>query len=39
VERVRSVVRERRRCVIDASGQHDFGCFKCLTAIFEGVRL
>jgi hypothetical protein len=37
-ERVRSVLRGVG-AVIGASGQRDFGCFKCLTAIFEGVRL
>jgi hypothetical protein len=32
----------RSACLVSltsASGQRDFGCFKCLTAIFEGVRL
>jgi hypothetical protein len=37
-----SVDTVRSACPISltsASGQHDFGCFKFLTAIFEGVRL
>jgi hypothetical protein len=45
-ERVRSVlhgvgaVRSARSVSLtSASGQRDFGCFKCLTAIFEGVHL
>jgi hypothetical protein len=45
-ERARSVLRGvgvvRSACPVSltsASGQRDFGCFKCLTAIFEGVRL
>jgi hypothetical protein len=45
-ERVRSVLRDlavvRPACPVSwtsASGQHDFGCFKFLTALFEGVRL
>jgi hypothetical protein len=45
-QRVRSVFRKRavKRparpvSLTSASGQCDFGCFKCVTAIFEGVRL
>jgi hypothetical protein len=38
-QRVRSVTGPARPVILRASGQHDFGYFKCLTAIFEGVRL
>jgi hypothetical protein len=45
-ERVQSVLRgvgivrsARSVSLTSASGQRDFGCLKCLTAIFEGVRL
>jgi hypothetical protein len=35
-----AVVRSARPVSLtSASGQRDFGCFKCVTAIFEGVRL